>query len=103
MRVAQGRILKFLSFVNWAVLTLAVLASLAGAVICLLIWPFPQVAADGPGLTDIWVATELGVGVTIVAALATWLTDKRHPLFWVAEIALAIAVAVALAYGIVSR
>ena len=103
VRKAQGRILKFLSFVNWAVLTLAVLASLAGAVICLLIWPFPQVADDGGGLTDIWIATELGVGVAVFAALATWLTDKRHPAFWIAEIALAVVVIIALYYGISSR
>lgn len=103
VREAQGRILKFLSFVNWAVLTLAVLASLAGAVICLLTWPFPQVADDGRGLADVWLATELGVGVAVFAGLATWLTDKRHPAAWAAETALAVAVIVALYYGIASR
>lgn len=100
VREAQGRILKFLSFVNWAVLTLAVLASLAGAVICLLSWPFPQVSDQGGRLADVWIATELGVGVAVFAVLATWLTDKRHPAFWIAEIALAAAVIVALYYGI---
>lgn len=103
MRDAQGRILKFVSFVNWAVLTLAVLASLVGAAICLLIWPFPQVADDGPQLSDVLTGTELGVSVAVFAALATWLTDKRHPAFWIAELALAVVVAGALYYGIVTR
>lgn len=100
MRTAQGRILKLVSFANWAVLTLAVLASLIGAVICLLIWPFPQVADNGARLSDIVTGTELAVAVALVAALATWLTDKRHPAFWVAEVFLLGAIGAALYYGL---
>lgn len=81
-------------------LTLAVLASLAGAVICLLIWPFPRVTAEGPRLADVLIGTELSVGVAVFAGLATWLTDKRHPAFWIAEIALAGVVAAAFYYGL---
>ncbi|MGN8157290.1 hypothetical protein ACS8Y6_10860 [Salinisphaera sp. RV14] len=102
-REAQGRILKWLSFVNWVVLTLAVLATLTGAVISMLTWPFPQVSDNGGGLADIWLATELGAGVALFATIATWLTDKRHPTFWIAELALAVAVLIALYYGISSR
>ncbi|WP_423823953.1 hypothetical protein V5738_08290 [Salinisphaera sp. SPP-AMP-43] len=102
MRTTRGGVLKLLSFANWAILTLAVLASLVGAVICLLMWPFPQ-TEDSGGLADVWIGTQLGLGVSLVATLATWLTDKRHPLFWVAEIVLAIAVVAALIYGLALR
>lgn len=100
MRWAQGRFLKFISFVNWLVLTLAVLASLAGAVIFLLTWPFPQVSHEGQRFVDVLIGTELSVVVAAFAGLATWLADKRHPAFWIAEIALAVAVAAAFYYGL---
>lgn len=102
-RRAQGRILRFVSFVNWVVLTLAALATLIGAVVSLLMWPFPQVAAQGPRLSEVIFGTELSVGVAIVAGLATWLVDKRHPAFWLAEIVLVMALVVALGYGMAGR
>lgn len=96
---ASGAGLKLLSFVNWAVLTAAVIATLAGAVLCLLAWPFSDAGASSDGFAAICTGTELGLGVAVFAALATWLVDKRDPRFWLAELALLVAAAAALVYG----
>lgn len=97
-------VLKTLSLINWGVLTLSILASLIGAAICLLMWPFPQMAdADGLQLADVWTATGLGVLVALTAALSTWLLDKRHPALWLGQGLLVVVVLSALVYGLLLR
>lgn len=76
------------------------LASVAGGVIALLLWPFP---ADGnAALFAVALNTALAVAVAVVAAIAAWLTDKRHPGLWIAEFALAAAITAALFVGLLA-
>jgi len=82
---------------------LSVLASLIGAAVCLLMWPFPQMAGDGARLADIWTATGLSLLVAMTAGLSTWLVDKRHPMFGLGQGLLVIVVSAALVYGLVLR
>lgn len=79
---------------------MSVLTSLAGGTVSLLMWPFPQVIPHGSQLADVWLGTQLGIGVALVAGLATWLTDKRHPALWVGELLLAMALAAAFYIGL---
>lgn len=103
-RTDQAVALKTLSLINWGVLTLAVLASLVGAVICLLMWPFPQMAGDHGGrLASVWTATGLSVLVALTAMLSTWLLDKRHPMLWAGQGLLAVVVIASLVYGVLLR
>lgn len=97
------RLLKLWSFFNWSILTLAVLSALLGAVLCLLMWPFPQMAGDGQRFDDVVTATELGFVVALIAGGATWLTDQRHPALWAGETTLILAVVASIVYGLFLR
>lgn len=79
------------------------LATLVGAVLCLLMWPFPEMAGNGQRFDDVVTATELGFVVAVIAVGATWLTDKRHAALWAGEATLALAVVAALVYGLALR
>ncbi|MDA3921663.1 MAG: hypothetical protein PF501_13430 [Salinisphaera sp.] len=93
--------LRTLSLINWILLTCSILASLIGAAVCLLMWPFPQMAGDsGTTFGNVVVATMLGLLVAVTAALSTWLLDKRHPALWLGQCLLAIVVVCALVYGL---
>lgn len=74
--------------------------SLGGGTVSLLMWPFSQVMSHDSQLADVWLGTQLSIGVALVAGLATWLTDKRHPALWVGELLLAVALAAAFYIGL---
>lgn len=69
-------------------MTLALLTTLVGGAATLLMWPFPKLASQGVCVEDILRGTWLATGVCFFAALAVWLTDKRHPALWIAQVAL---------------
>ncbi|WP_147418063.1 hypothetical protein [Salinisphaera sp. Q1T1-3] len=102
-RHIEGVVLKLLSLFNWSILTLAVLATLLGSVLCLLMWPFPQMAGDGQRFDDVVTATELGLVVALIAAGTTWLFDQRRAAMWAAEATLVLAVIASIIYGLFLR
>ena len=86
--------MKALSFVNWALFAAGLLSTLLYAVVCLITWPFPQMAARaGTDFGRLLGALFVAAGFTLIAALTTWLLDKRHGAWWLAECLLAAALA----------
>jgi len=64
------------------------------AVVCLMMWPYPQLVDNaGGGFGQVVQITVVLVAFTAVAGVATWLLQKRHALWWIGELALACALA----------
>ncbi|WP_293625312.1 hypothetical protein [Salinisphaera sp.] len=62
------------------------MTTLLYAVVCLMMWPYPQLVADAGGDFDNVVRIALvTAGFTAAAGLSTWLVQKRHPALWLGQ------------------
>jgi|GEM_PF-1324201 len=85
-------ILKILAFLNWMLLGIGALMALLYAVVCLMMWPYPQLVDNAGGGFDQVVMITLVLAIfTAIAGTATWLLQKRHPLWVPGEFVLAAA------------
>ncbi len=83
-------ILKILAFLNWMLLGIGALMALLYAVVGLMMWPYPQLVDNAGGGFDQVVMITLVLAIfTAVAGTATWLLQKRHPLWIAGEFVLA--------------
>ncbi|MES1925095.1 hypothetical protein T31B1_07218 [Salinisphaera sp. T31B1] len=82
--------LKILAFINWILLGIGALMALLYAVVCLMMWPYPELVENaGGGFGHVVQITCLLGLFTATAALATWLLEKRHRRWWWGQILLA--------------
>jgi len=85
-------------------LGIGVLMTLLYAVICLMMLPYPQRVADAGGSFGHVVQITLVMLVfSVVAALSTWLIQKRHRALWFGQAALALTFAGVLVFAVTQR
>jgi len=81
-------------------LGIGALMALLYAVVCLMMWPYPQLVDNaGGGFAQVIQITVVLVVFTTIAGAATWLLQKRHRLWWIGEVALACALAGVLLFA----
>lgn len=89
----RGCVLKVLSFFNWILLALGATTALLEAVTCLIMLPYPELAKDaGADFAQLIEIVLVAAGFTLIAALATWLLEKRHRAWPVGQALLGAAV-----------
>jgi|TARA_B100002049_G_C15956246_1_gene322653 hypothetical protein len=101
---SRGPTLKLLSFLNWIALGIGALMTLLYAVVCLMMWPYPQLVADAGGGFDHVVQITLVTAIfTAAAALSTWLVQKRHPALWLGQGVLLVALIGVIVFAVTQR
>lgn len=74
------------------------------AVVCLMMLPYPQLVEDaGGGLGHVAQITLVMAIFSAVAALSTWLLQKRHRALWFGQAALALALAGIVVFAVTQR
>ncbi|ROO27417.1 hypothetical protein SAOR_08660 [Salinisphaera orenii MK-B5] len=100
----RGDVLKILSFLNWLVLGSSAVLALLYAVVCLMMLPYPELVADaGGGLAETVRLTLVLTAFTAVAAVATWLLQKRHRRWPQGQAALVLALIGLLVFVVATR
>lgn len=80
------------------------MTTLLYAVVCLMMWPYPQLVADaGGGFEHVVAITAVLAVFTAAAGLATWLIQKRHPALWLGQGVLAVALIGVIVFAVTQR
>ncbi|WP_353220043.1 hypothetical protein [Salinisphaera sp. S4-8] len=74
------------------------------AVVCLMMWPYPQLVADaGGGFDQVVQITLVTAGFTAAAGISTWLVQKRHPALWLGQGVLLAALTGVIVFALAQR